>query len=96
MTRETALCQGKLDTLSVQCKFEDSATLEAESKLWNRLLLGFHPGQLSFVLRASSDTLPTPLNLHRWHIQTGATCLLCQSSRPTSHYVLNGCPVALQ
>jgi len=96
VSRETTLCQEKLDTLSVQCKFGNSATLEADSKLWNRLLLGFHPGQLSFVLRASSDTLPTPLNLRRWHIQTGATCALCQSPRPTSHHVLNGCPVALQ
>ena len=33
--KETKLCQEKLDTLSVQCKFENSATLEAESKLWN-------------------------------------------------------------
>ncbi|XP_065907873.1 uncharacterized protein [Dysidea avara] len=96
ISRELTLCKEKLDTLSVQCKFESSAVLEADSKLWNRLLLGFHPGQLSFVLRASSDTLPTPLNLRRWHIQTGATCSLCLSPRPTCHHVLNGCPVALQ
>ena len=44
----------------------------------------------TFVLRASSDTLPTELNLRRWHIQTGATCLLCRSPRPTCHHVLNG------
>ena len=93
ISRELTLCKEKLDTLSVQCKFESSAVLEADSKLWNRLLLGFHPGQLSFVLRASSDTLPTPLNLRRWHIQTGATCSLCLSPRPTCHHVLNGCPV---
>jgi len=48
------------------------------------------------VLPASSDALPTPLNLRHWHIQTGATCSLCQSPHPTSHHVLNGCPVALQ
>jgi len=47
-------------------------------------------------LRASSDTLPTPLNLRRWHIQTGATCSLCLSPHPTCHHVLNGFPVALQ
>jgi len=46
------------------------------------------------VLRTSSDTLPTLLNLCRWHIQTGATP--CLSPCPTSHRVLNGCPVALQ
>ena len=42
-------------------------------------------------------SLPTPLNLRRWHIQAGATCLatclLCLSPRPTCHHVLN---VALQ
>jgi len=54
----------------------------------------FHPGQLSFVLRSS--TLPTPLNLHHWHIQTGTTCSLCHSPCPTCHHVLNDCPVALQ
>ena len=36
------------------------------------------------------------LNLRRWHIQTGATCSLCQSPHPTFHHVLNGCPVAVQ
>ena len=58
------LCQKKLDTISVQSKFE-SATLEAELELW-----------------------PTPLNLRRWHIQTGATFSLCQLPHPNSHNVL--------
>ena len=80
----------------MQCKFESSTVLEADSKLLNQFFLGFHPGQLSFVLQASSDTLPTPLNLRRWHIQTRATCSLCLSPCPTCHHVLNGCLVALQ
>ena len=88
-------CEDHLRTLSVQCKFEDSAKLEATCKTWNRLLSGFHPGQLSFLLRASSDTLPTAVNLHRWKIQCGARCILCDSSRPTTAHVLSGCPVAL-
>ena len=62
---EKAQCVQKLNSLSVQCKFSDAAFLETSNQLWNRLLLGFHPGQLSFILRASSDTLPTPLNLRR-------------------------------
>ena len=32
-------------------------------KLGTDLLSGLHPGQLSFILRASSDTLPTDVNL---------------------------------
>ena len=45
-----ALRAQKLDSLSVQCKFKDAAFLEMSAHLWNRLLLGFHPGQLSFIL----------------------------------------------
>ena len=74
--KETTQCTHKL---SVQCKFKDAVSLESSSHLWNRLLLGFHPGQLSFILRASSDTLPTPMNLHHWRIQASSVCCLCKS-----------------
>ena len=90
------MCTDKLNSLSVQCKFGDAATLELSTHLWNRLLVGFHPGQLSIVLRAASDTLPTPMNLQRWKIQTGSACSLCNCLRPTSAHILNGCPTALQ
>ena len=49
----------------------------------------------SATLEAESELWPTPLNLHRWHIQTGVTCSLCQLPHPNSHNVSNGCPVAL-
>ena len=84
-----------LQTLSVQCKFADSAELETSCRTWNRLLSSMHPGQLSFLLRAASDTLPTAMNLRRWNIQCHAKCVLCDSSRPTTAHVLGGCPVAL-
>jgi len=51
-----------LQTLSVQSNFEESAKLETVCKTWNRLLSGLHPGQLSFILRASFHTLPTDVN----------------------------------
>ena len=76
-------------------KFLDSARLETSCKTWNKLLTGFHPGQLSFLLRASSDTFPTAVNLRRWHIQCGVKCTLCDSNRPTTAHILGGCPVAL-
>jgi len=62
---------------------------------WNRLLLGCHPGQFSFILRAASDTLLTAVNLQCWHIQCDANCPLCNCARPTAAHVLSGCPVAL-
>ena len=88
-------CESHLNDLSVQCKFLDSARLETSCRMWNKLLSGFHPGQLSFLLRASSDTLPSPVNLCRWHIQCNTKCTLCGSIRPTTAHILGGCPVAL-
>ena len=73
-----------LDTLSVQCKLKDSVCLEACYGTWNSLMLGCHPGQLSFILHVASDTLPTAVNLQRWHIQCNAKCP-----------ILNSCSTAL-
>ena len=87
-------CENYFQPLSVQCKFADSAELEASCRTWNRLLSGLHPGQLSFLLRAASDTLPTAMNLRR-NIQSSAKCTLCDSLRPTTAHVLSGCPVAV-
>ena len=96
LSEETkSCCENHLQTLSVQCKFNDSAKLEATCGSWNCLLSGFHPGRLSFLLRASSDTLPTEVNLRRWKIQCNASCVLCDSARPTTAHILSGCPVAL-
>ncbi|XP_065896220.1 uncharacterized protein [Dysidea avara] len=91
----TSDSEAHLNQLTVQCKFLDSARLETSCRTWNKLMTGFHPGQLSFLLRASSDTLPTAVNLRRWHIQCGAKCTLCDSNRPTTAHILGGCPIAL-
>ena len=40
-------------------------TLMTSYKPWNRLMAGFFLGQLSFLLQAASDTLPTEVNLRR-------------------------------
>ena len=82
-------------TVTSDCKFLDSARLETSCRIWNKLLSGFHPGQLSFLLRASSDTLPTTVNLRHWHIQSNAKCTLCDSIWPTTAHILGDCPVAL-
>ena len=59
------------------------------------MIAGFNPGQLSFLLRAASDTLPTAVNLRRWCIQSDVHCTLCASSHPTTAHILGGCTVAL-
>ena len=57
---------------------------------------GLSHGQLSFLLRAGSDSLPHHANLRRWNIQCASKCPLCSSTRPTTTHILNGCPTALQ
>ena len=86
----------KLDSLQVQKKFSDSMELEAETKVWKRIVDGLPAGQLSFILRCSSDTLPTPTNLRRWKIQMSARCKLCDAPQATALHILNGCKQALE
>ena len=85
----------QLDTLSVQSKFRDIVSLEPQCKVWNRIISGLPAGQLSFLLRAGADCLPSPMNLRRWKLRTNAKCDLCQSPSPTIHHILSGCPTAL-
>ena len=68
--------------------------------LWNLIVLFgivlYLPSrQMSFVLRAGSDTLPTQLNLARWKIQSNPRCPICGSRNPTTLNILNGCVSAL-
>ena len=86
----------QLDTLSVQSKFKDIVTLESDSKIWNRIISGLPAGQLSFLLRAGADILPTPLNLKRWKYRVEAKCHLCSSPNPTVSHILSSCPTALE
>jgi len=67
----TSESETHLQTLSVQSKFGDSAQLERSCRTWHCLTSGFHPGLLSFLLQAASDTLPTAVyNLRRWYVQS--------------------------
>ena len=72
MTNEYSQYQDHLDTFSVQCKVKDSLCLETHYGTWNRLMLGCHPGQLSFILRAACYMLPKAMKLKHWHIQCSA------------------------
>ena len=56
---------------------------------------GLTPGQLSFLLKAGSDILPTAMNPHRMRIQHDSRCPLCKSPRPTTTHILSSCHVAL-
>ena len=69
------------EPLTVQNKFLDIVTLEQDCPLWKRLMFGLPEKQLSFLLHAGCDTLPTPVNLFRWNIIK--VCSL--SNSPTYH-----------
>ena len=84
-----------LDPLQVQSKFKDTVFLEGTSHVWNCMLAGLPVGQLSFLLRAGADCLPTPMNLGRWNYRASNSCPLCQFPNVTTALILNGCPEAL-
>ena len=78
------VCENHIQILIVQSKFGDFAELESFCKMWNRLMAGF---QLSILLKAASDILPTAVNLQCWSVQCGSRCSLCDSSCPTTAHV---------
>ena len=86
-----------LSDLKVQSKFKEITILESECHSWKKIIqYGLPHGQLSFLLRAGSDSLPHPAYLRRWNIQCASKCPLCSSTQPTTTHILNGCPTALQ
>lgn len=50
--------------------------------------------RLSFLIRATYDTLPSPQNLHQW-LGTEQSCDLCGTTNATLQHVLSGCKTAL-
>ncbi|KAJ8358431.1 hypothetical protein AAFF_G00439950 [Aldrovandia affinis] len=49
---------------------------------------------LSFLIRATYDTLPSPRNLHQW-LGTERSCDLCGTINASLQHVLSGCKTAL-
>ena len=52
------------------------------------ILTGMPAGQLSFVLRASTECFPSPSTLARWEFPLPKKCPLYESSTCTAHHVL--------
>ena len=74
-------CDEHLSDLKVQSKFKEITILESECHSWKKMVQsGLPHGQLSFLLRAGSDSLPHPANLRRWNIQCASKCPLCSST----------------
>ena len=97
-TRDDRLltCNQKLQGLSVQGKYLDVVHLEEDTHVWHRIISGLPKKQLSFLLRAGSDTLPSPMKLRCWKLRVSAKCSLCANSTCTTAHILSGCPSALE
>ena len=54
-----------LKNLTMQSKILEVAELENSNQVWKRIMQGLPAGQMSFLLRAGTDTLPTLLNLRQ-------------------------------
>ena len=50
--------------------------------------------RLSFLIRATYDTLPSPRNLHQW-LGTEKSCDLCETINASLQHTLSGCKTAL-
>ena len=93
--RHAAVWNTHLESLMVQQKFIDLIPLESESPVWSRIITSLPADQLSFLLRAGIDCLPTPVTLSRWRYQCDSSCKLCHYSSCTVHHILNCCPASL-
>ena len=84
-----------LSKLTVQNKLTEVCRWECENKVWSRIQQGLPAGQFSFILRAASGTLPTPMKLNHWRYKADPQCLHCSSPHSTTLHILNACPSAL-
>ena len=80
----------KLSSLCVQNKIFIIIEPEAKNYFWRLIMDGMPSGQLSFMVKAESDTLPTPPNLQRYKIQ------VCQRTQAMTGHILSACPEALE
>ena len=83
-----------LSTLTVQGKFSNIIKYQQSDHFYRSIMFDLPHKQLSWLVRASIDCLPSFSNLRRWNKVLSHKCALCP--RPeTMWHVLNGCDVAL-
>ena len=80
----------------MQNKLTEITPLEQSSRVWQRLMFALPAGQLSFLIKASIDCLPTPTSLARWNMKVSPSCPLCQQNSCTTKHVLSCCNTALK
>ena len=85
----------KLRSLQVQGRWLEWSGLMNVDLTWQKLIHNWSDSELRFVLQATTNTAPTPLNLRRWgNAAVDPSCHLC--GRPASlRHILNACSSAL-
>jgi hypothetical protein len=79
----------------VQGKFSDIVTLQAQDPFYHSIMYDLPHKQLSWLMRACVDVLPSYANLRRWNKVLSDKCVLC-GKRETMRHVLSNCNVAVQ
>ena len=81
----------KLRTLSMQGNWVHWDSVMKQDLSWNRLIYGMSDNLLKFLLKSTTNTLPTKDNLRRWGAeQLSSACALC-GKKETVRHVLSGC-----
>ena len=91
---DEASYQAKAVQLTLQGQWTRWCNFVKQDLSW-KSLLGMPQNLISFCLGATYDTLPSPSNLHRWHISTEKSCSLCKKNICTTSHVLGACKIAL-
>ena len=87
-------CLEHLSKLTVQGKFSNIIKYQESDHFYRSIMFDLPHKQLSWLVRASIDCLPSFSNLRRWNKVLSNKCALCPRSE-TMWHVLNGCDVAL-
>jgi len=82
-------------SMAVQCQWMNWTNYVQSDLRWANIL-AMPPNLLSFCLKATYNTLPSPSNLRRMNITSDTSCKLCHHSPCTVQHTLSGCKVALE
>ena len=75
-------------------EISDIIELQKQDPLYHSVMYDLLQGQLSWLMRACVDCLPTYANVRRWNKVLSDKCALC-NRRETLRHTLTGCSVAV-
>ncbi|KAM3872212.1 putative glutamate receptor [Diretmus argenteus] len=90
--QEEAVRSAKAVSLAKQGQWMRWEGLERRKLIW-RELWEMEANNISFIIRATYDVLPSPKNLHQWYGED-PTCALCPTPATLKH-ILSGCKTSL-